>query len=147
MTTKLSLIAIAAFYSAPLLAGAAKPAAPTEAKKPAVVENVSPDQAAKLMAESPGLMVIDVRTPEEFAEGHIKGAKNIDFFGSDFAKKVAALDASSPVLFHCAAGNRSSQALNAIKDTAKFPAIYHLKAGFSGWKAAGRPIETKSGSK
>ena len=143
MKTKLSLTAVAVLFSAPLLALDAKPAAPAEAKKPAAVESVSPDQAAKLMAESPRLMVVDVRTPEEFAEGHIQGAKNIDFFGPDFAKKVAALDASNPVLIHCAAGNRSSQAVNAIKDTAKFPAIYHLKAGFSGWKAAGKPVEKK----
>ena len=142
MKTKLSLIAFAALLSLPLRADDAKPATPAEEKKLATVENVSPDQAEKLMAGSPRLIVIDVRTPDEFAEGHIKGAMNIDFFEPDFAKKVAALDAANPVMIHCAAGNRSSQALNAIKDTAKFPAIYHLKAGFSGWKAAGKPIET-----
>ena len=147
MKWNLSLIAVAAFFSAPLLADDAKSAAPAEAKKPAAVENVSPDQAQKLMADPPRLIVIDVRTPDEFAEGHIKGAMNIDFFDSDFAKKMAALDPANPVLIHCAAGNRSSQAVNAIKDTAKFPAIYHLKAGFSGWKAAGKPVETKPAAK
>ena len=133
MKTMLSFLAVAAVFSSALIADDAKPAAP--------VENVSPDQAEKLMKDSPGLIVIDVRTADEFAEGHIKGATNVDFFGDDFAKKMAALDQTKPVLIHCAAGNRSSQALTAIKDTAKFPAIYHLKAGFSGWKAAKKPIE------
>lgn len=112
----------------------AKPAA-------AAVKNVSPDEAEALMKAKPGVLILDVRTPDEFAQGHIPGAKNVDFFGDDFEKQVAGLDASKPVLVHCASGNRSSQALGKITAVKKFSVIYHLKAGFSGWKAAKKPVD------
>ena len=72
---------------------------------------VTPDEAEKLLKENPAVTVLDVRTPEEFAEGHIKGAVNADVNGDDFEKKVAALDQSKPVLIHCQAGGRSSRAI------------------------------------
>jgi rhodanese-related sulfurtransferase len=140
MKLLLSLLGIALSSSPTLVADPAKPA-PTDKK--ARVQDVSPDEAQRLIKESPGLIVIDVRTADEFAEGHIKGAKNIDIFESDFASKIAALDASKPVLVHCASGHRSAEAVGKMKVSTKFPAIYHLKAGFSGWKAAKKPIETK----
>jgi rhodanese-related sulfurtransferase len=119
-------------------------AAPAEAAQPSATattaKNVSPDEAEALMKNSPKLLIIDVRTPEEFAKGHITGAKNIDFFGDDFEKRVAALDPAIPVLVHCAAGNRSSQAVEIMTALKKFGVIYHLKAGFSGWTAAKKPV-------
>ena len=140
MKTKLSLIAFAALLSLPLRADDAKPATPAEAKKLATVENVSPDQAEKLMAGSPRLIVIDVRTPDEFAEGHIAGAKNADLLGDDFEKMIAALPTDRPVIVHCAAGNRSAKAVAKIA-ALKLPVqIFHLKSGFNGWKAAGKPV-------
>src|SRR5688572_14241889 len=79
-----------------------------EEKKPATAETakakeklVSPDEAEKLLKENPGITVLDVRTPEEFSEGHIKGAVNADINGDDFQKQVESLDQSKPVLIHC----------------------------------------------
>lgn len=140
------LLAVFALFSPMSFADAGKAAVRADGSKTLSVQIVSPADAEKLMKDVPGLIVLDVRTPDEFAAGHIKGARNIDFFGSDFEKQVAALDATKPVLIHCASGNRSSQALDQIKDSAKFPTVYHLKVGFSGWKAAGKPIETKPGA-
>ena len=119
-----------------------EPAASAPEKK-AAVQNVSPDEAEKLIKDVPGLIVLDVRTPEEFKDGHIKGAKNIDFFDSNFEKQVAALDHTKPVLVHCAVGGRSGQALGQMKNWPKFPAVYHLKDGFNGWTAAKKPVEKK----
>jgi rhodanese-related sulfurtransferase len=101
---------------------------------------VTPDEAEKLLKENPGVTVLDVRTPEEFAEGHIKGAVNADINGDDFEKKIAALDQSKPVLIHCQAGGRSSRAIEEMGGKVKFPQIYHLKSGFKGWKAAEKPV-------
>jgi len=105
---------------------------------------VTPDEAALLMkSKSAPALVIDVRTPDEFADGHIPGAKNVDFLGDDFEKQIAALPTDRPLIVHCAAGNRSSKAVAKLAATGKFAEILHLKSGFNGWKAAGKPVETK----
>jgi rhodanese-related sulfurtransferase len=120
-----------------------------EPKRPAgakalTMKDVTPDEAALLMKSKPGgALVIDVRTPEEFAEGHIPGARNVDFLGDDFEKQIAALPTDRPLIVHCAAGNRSSKAVVKISAMQKFAQIFHLKSGFNGWKAAGKPVETK----
>ena len=133
-------------FLAILLAACAVCAAPADSDKPATspaaaVKNVSPKDAEALIKDQPGVLILDIRTPDEFAKGHIPGAKNVDFFSDDFEKQVAALDSSKPVLVHCASGNRSSQAVEKIAALRKFKGIYHLKAGFSGWKSAKKPVE------
>lgn len=109
-----------------------------EGPNPPNVTNVTADEAQKLLKEKPGTLVLDVRTADEFKAGHIPGAKNVDFFDDDFAKKVAVLDSATPILVHCAAGGRSAQALPYLKDK---KAVYHLKDGFKGWEKAGKPVE------
>ena len=117
---------------APHVAAAAVPAG--------VAKNVSPDEAEKLLKDHPKIVVLDVRTREEFAKGHIAGAKNVDFKAADFAEKVAALDKSKTYLVHCAAGGRSSKTLDLMKDK-NFAALYHLNEGFKAWEKAGKPVE------
>ena len=70
---------------------------------------VTPAQAAQLAAS--GVTVIDVRTPEEFAEGHIEGAQLIDFYSDTFAQEIAALDPDEEYLVYCRSGNRSGQTI------------------------------------
>lgn len=101
------------------------------------VKNVSPDDAAKLLKDNPKIVVLDVRTPEEFAAGHIAGAKNVDFRAADFAAKVAALDRKQTYLVHCASGGRSGKSLELMKG---FTAVYHLNEGFKAWEKAGKPV-------
>jgi rhodanese-related sulfurtransferase len=101
--------------------------------------HVEADAAAKLIADGK-VTVVDVRTAEEFKEGHIKGAKNIDITENDFDKKLAELDKSKPVLVHCQAGGRSTRSL-ANFEKLGFTQVYHLDGGFSGWTKAGKPVE------
>jgi rhodanese-related sulfurtransferase len=126
-------------------------AEPAKTGQPAAVatttKNVSPDEAEALIKNSPKLVILDVRTPDEFAAGHIAGAKNADFLGDDFEKQIAALDPAMRVLVHCAAGSRSAQAVKQIEALKKFELIYHLQAGFKGWAAAKKPVEGKPGGK
>ena len=86
------------------------------------------------------IVVLDVRTPEEYALGHIAGAKNIDFKAPGIAEKIAALDKTQPYLVHCASGGRSGKAIDIIKDRS-FSAVYHLNEGFRAWEKAGKPVE------
>jgi rhodanese-related sulfurtransferase len=123
---------------------AGKAAANASAKAPAKggAKNVTPDEVEKLLTQDPKPIVLDVRTPEEFADGHIAGATNVDAHDPDFAKKVAQLDHKRPVIVHCAAGGRSSRMLPAVT-AQKFPEVYHMNKGFSAWSGAGKPVEKK----
>jgi rhodanese-related sulfurtransferase len=107
-------------------------------KKPAA-NVVTPEEAAKLIAEKK-VTVLDIRTPEEFKEGHIAGAVNLDFTGDGFAQKIAALDKSKTYIVHCQGGGRSGRSMP-VFDEAKFKNILHLQSGFEGWQAAGKPVE------
>jgi len=97
-------------------------------------------KAAEVLASDPAITIIDVRTPEEFAEGHIKGAVNIDFTADDFEAKLSELNRDKPYLFHCASGNRSGKSLP-VFEKLKFTRLYHLNTGFKGWVADGQPVE------
>ncbi len=55
-------------------------------------------------------VVLDVRTPAEYASGHLEGAHNLDVFAADFDAKAAELDPAQPYLVYCRSGNRSAQA-------------------------------------
>lgn len=60
-------------------------------------------------------VVLDVRTPEEFAEGHLAGAQNIDVSADDFDEQVAQLDADEPIVVYCRTGNRSAEAVERME--------------------------------
>ena len=79
------------------------------------------------------VQLIDVRTPEEFAAGHIEGAKNIDFKADDFQKKFADFSKDEPLYLYCRSGNRSGKA---AKELAKlgFQNIVDLEGGYLSWQ-------------
>ncbi len=86
------------------------------------------------------VQLVDVRTPEEFAEGHIKGAKNINVFNQDFVEEASTeLDKSRPVAVYCRSGKRSADA--AQKLTEKGFQVTNLEGGILAWEAAEQPIE------
>lgn len=104
------------------------------------IENVSAKKASELLQTNKELIVLDVRTAGEFADGHIKGAKLIDVTEPDFKEKVSKLDRSQSYLIHCKSGGRSKRAL-AIMKSLGFQNIYHLESGFNGWEDANLPVE------
>ena len=105
----------------------------------AVPRDVTPDEAERVLKLNPGMVVLDVRTLEEFSEGHLPGAVNLNFFAADFLERVKSYEGKQ-ILIHCASGGRSGQALSRLKDT-PFASLYHLKTGFTGWQSAGKKIE------
>lgn len=101
--------------------------------------DVSVDKAAELLASGEKVTVLDVRTPEEYADGHLKDAVNVNFNGGDFEARIAKLDPEKPYLVHCAAGGRSGKSMELFKKL-KFTKIYHLVDGYNGWTDAGKPV-------
>ncbi|MBL9130826.1 MAG: rhodanese-like domain-containing protein [Verrucomicrobiaceae bacterium] len=102
-------------------------------------QHVKAEDAAKIIAEGK-VVIIDVRTPDEFKDGHIKGAKNIDISSGDFEAQLGKLDKTQPTLVHCQAGGRSMRALKVFQKLG-FEKLIHLDDGFGGWEAAGKPVE------
>jgi phage shock protein E len=89
-------------------------------------------------AQSPGTVVIDVRTPEEFNSGHVQGALNIPVESPDFAAQVSALDPGTTYAIYCRSGNRSAVATSEMGSMG-FTYIYDLEGGFTDLEAAGMP--------
>ncbi|MEN3325171.1 rhodanese-like domain-containing protein [Mariniflexile soesokkakense] len=79
------------------------------------------------------VQLIDVRTAIEFKSGHIKTAKNIDFFSSKFNSQLEKLNKEKPIYVYCRSGNRSNKAANQLAKMG-FTEIYDLKGGFLNWK-------------
>jgi rhodanese-related sulfurtransferase len=103
------------------------------------VKHVKADEAAKIITAGK-VVIVDVRTPDEFKDGHIKTAKNIDIMAADFEAQLAKLDKTQPTLVHCQAGGRSMRALKTFEKLG-FKNLIHLDKGFGGWEAAGKPVE------
>src|ERR1041384_1776217 len=99
--------------------------------------NISIADADKLLKENKAVVVLDVRTADEYKAGHIPGAKNVDFYQPDFKAKLAGLDRDQTYLVHCKSGGRSAKTEALMKDL-KFKSILHLNDGFSKWEAAGK---------
>ncbi len=97
-------------------------------------------QFDSLITASNNEQILDVRTPEEFAAGHMQGAQNIDWKNSDFSINVGALDKTKPVLVYCQSGNRSQEAAEYLAKNG-FTAVYELDGGYGAWESAGKPVE------
>ncbi|WP_308993325.1 rhodanese-like domain-containing protein [Mariniflexile litorale] len=94
---------------------------------------VLPPEAFKKQITSNSVQLIDVRTVNEFKSGHIKDAKNIDFFSSNFNTQLEELNKEKPIYLYCRSGNRSNKAANQLAKMG-FTEIYDLKGGFLNWK-------------
>lgn len=87
------------------------------------------------------VQIIDVRTPEEFAQGFIKNAININWNAGNFENQVSKLNKTKPVYVYCLAGGRSASAASKLNELG-FTTIYDLKGGMNAWRNASLPIET-----
>ena len=95
---------------------------------------------AQLIADS-SVVVLDVRTASEYAEGHISGALLIDQSQSDFLEKAkAALPADKKIAIYCRSGRRSANA--ATRLAAEGYQCVNLKGGILAWKDSGQPVQT-----
>ena len=87
-------------------------------------------------------LLVDVRTAEEFAEGHIEGALNIDYFSATFSDDISKVGFEIPVLLYCRSGNRSGKAMKIMKELG-FKEVYNLEGGIKGWILENNPVITK----
>ncbi len=109
-----------------------------------IIEEVTVTEAYNLIqdnSDKAAFFILDVRTPSEFASGHIEGSILIDFNASNFRTEVDKLDKSKRYLVYCRTSNRSGQAVSIMKDLG-FKEVYDVDGGIVAWEAAGLPIVT-----
>ncbi len=87
----------------------------------------------------PDVQLVDVRTPEEFSEGHLENAINIDVTADDFDAKVVGLDKEKPVMVYCKSGGRSAKASARLKELG-FKNISDLEGGITNWTNEDKPV-------
>lgn len=105
------------------------------AQQEEVIVDVTVEQFKNLLIEQGGT-ILDVRTPEEWAEGIIPNAEKINYHGGDFENQIEKLDKTKPIFVYCRSGRRSANAANVLKGKG-FVKIYNLDDGIIGWVNAG----------
>jgi rhodanese-related sulfurtransferase len=112
-----------------------------EAPKKTAIENISAEKFDTLRkSDTNKIVVLDVRTKEEYSKARIPGSVLIDFNSDDFEKQVAKLDKNKTYLVHCAGGGRSARACKKM-DQLGFQKLYNLEGGMGAWEKAGKPVE------
>ena len=102
------------------------------------IKTLKPEEFKKVL-EQKKYILVDVRSAEEFATGHIKGAVNLDYFRSDFPKKMMEFVEEEAIMVYCQAGGRSERTANKLSQNG-FTLVYDLKGGINAYKDAGLEI-------
>jgi rhodanese-related sulfurtransferase len=106
-----------------------------EAKKN--IQEISPQDAASALKRGEAVL-IDVRDPDEWQEGHIPGAKNFSRGTVELEIEEAAPDLCTPIITHCGGGGRSALAAESLQRMG-YNNVKSMAGGFKAWKAAGLP--------
>ncbi|MFC1981553.1 rhodanese-like domain-containing protein, partial [Chloroflexota bacterium] len=99
-----------------------------------ILEDLGVQEAFELIQRNQGNQdfIIDIRTPEEFSEGHIENAVNIDFYSETFKEDLDKLDKNKIYFIYCRSGNRSGSAMSVMKNLG-FKEVYNLSVGIKEW--------------
>lgn len=121
---KMSFVAMLLLF---LAACNSKPALNEEEK--AAIHEVT---AAEFKEKSVNQVLVDIRTPQEFNQGHIEGAVNINYFDPGFLAEMEKFDKTKPLFLYCRSGNRTTSAAAKLSKLG-FENIYDLQGGISNW--------------
>ena len=131
MKASLKLLLVAVLLGAVVLAGCSSSSA--------TLETVPPADAAATIEDNPDAVILDIRTPEEYSEGIIEGAINIDFYEPDFAAQLDELDKDAAYVVYCRSDNRSGQAMDTF-DELGFQEVTEIDGGIVNWFQNGYPV-------
>ena len=118
---------------------------PSQQTPTQITKDITPQEAFALIQNNqnnPDFVIIDVRTPQEFAEEHIENALNIDYYSETFRDELNKLDKNKTYLVYCRSGSRSRNALNIMKEP-NFREAYNILGGINQWKAEGFELKTE----
>lgn len=112
----------------------------------AVLTALSPRQFKSMLDQSrnvPNVILLDIRTPREYAAGHIEGAVLIDYYSREFVERLRGLDRQKTYLIYCRSGNRTGKSLDVFGKLG-FDRVYHLETGLVGWLKENYPLVSNS---
>jgi rhodanese-related sulfurtransferase len=115
-----------------------KPLREQRGNSDAFIETVSAEKFKNLVDGGSGI-ILDVRTPEEIAGGHIANAQTVDVNDRSFTKKIRLLPKDREVYVYCRSGKRSLRAAGILRKNG-FTRIYNLENGITGWEEKGFPV-------
>lgn len=95
-------------------------------------DNLNAVEFEKAMEINPEAIVLDVRTPTEFQQGHLKGAVLLDFYSPTIQADIDALDKTKEYLIYCRSGGRSASACNYMDQTG-FAKVTNMTGGMMTW--------------
>ena len=100
-----------------------------------ILEDITVQEAFELIKrnhENSNFIILDIRTLEEFNEGHIENAFNIDFYSETFKEELDKLNKDNTYFIYCRSGNRSGRAIPVMKELG-FKEVYNLSVGIKEW--------------
>ena len=103
------------------------------------MNTIVPKDAEKIIGEG-GVVVLDVRSPEEYAKGHIAGARNMNINDARFADNLRTLDRNKKYVVYCLAGGRGGRAVSLMMELG-FKDAKNLMGGITVWESEGLPVE------
>jgi len=107
-------------------------------------EDISVEECYTLIRENkdnPDFIILDVRTPSEYASGYIKNAVNLDYYENDFEETLDTYDKNKTYLIYCRTANRSGAVMK-IMQRLEFAEVYNMQGGINAWISAGYPVVT-----
>ena len=111
------------------------------ALKTQIIEDITPEEAYALIQDNrdnQNFVIIDVRTPEEYASGHVEKAINLDYYSETFKDELNKLDKNKTYLIYCRSGHRSGETLSVMEELG-FREAYNMLGGIIQWKVEGLP--------
>ena len=94
----------------------------------------------KANKDNNNIIILDVRTPKEYNEGHLKGAVMINFYDADFNEQIGKLDAEKEYVIYCRVGIRSKKVFDMMKGMG-FPKLHNVLGGIVAWLEKGLPLD------
>lgn len=106
-------------------------------------KRINVDEASDLIKNtSKNLVILDVRTINEFKKNHIEGAINIDYFSSDFSTDLSKLKRNITYIVYCRSGSRSAKTISTMKKLG-FKKLYEIDGGITDWLNRQKPVSNK----
>jgi rhodanese-related sulfurtransferase len=106
------------------------------------IRTIEPKDFAEAINRTQNPQILDVRTPDEFSEGHLEHAENVNWLGDRYVADAEKFDKTKPVFVYCRSGARSKKATEKLEQLG-FKNIYEMEGGFMSWSATGLAKKTE----
>ncbi len=109
------------------------------------LKDVNPKEFKQII-NSQDVIILDVRTPQEVAQGHIEGCSMINYLDESFLDKLSLVNKSKTICVYCKSGGRSNKACKILQEKG-FNKIYQLEGGIMAWENEGLPVTESTATK